>query len=416
MTSLRPAVANNGPLAGLRIVDMTRVVAGPLATQMLGDLGADVIKIERRGEGDDARRVGPPWMKGADGEEFEQSTYFQSVNRNKRSLTVDYSRREGADIVRHLTEQSDVLIENYRPGTLARHGLGYEDLKSFNPRLIYCSISGFGQTGPYASRSGYDFLAQAMAGAMSVNGLADGDPGGGPLRVGIPIADTFAGLHATIGILAAIAHREKTGRGQSIDISLFDSQLAALLNPASAWLNASVEIGRTGNDHPSAAPYGVFPVDDGHILVATFNDREFGRLATVLGHSEWINDTRFAKNGARVANRQALKVALSQALAGRTKSEWVRILNDATISCGPINTIGEIEQDPHVVERGMIVGLEHPALGLIRGPAAPFRFSDAAPSYRFAPPLVGENSDEILREVLGLTAESIETLRQNGTI
>ena len=404
------------PLHGLRVIDMTRVVAGPLATQTLGDLGADVIKVERPGEGDDSRRVGPPWMKDADGNELEQSTYFQSVNRNKRSISIDFGKPEGVDVLRRLVERSDILVENYRPGTLARYGLGYDDLRRINPRLIYCSVSGFGQSGPYSGRSGYDFLAQAMAGVMSVTGYPDGAPGGGPMRVGIPLADTLTGLQAVIGILAALAHRNETGRGQMVDVSLFESQFAAMLNAASAWLNAGVDLGRTGNDHPSAAPYGVYPVDDGYILIATFNDREFGRLANVLGHPEWAEDARFAKNGARVKNRPALKAAVTEALKGRTKADWVRILNDATVSCGPINKMEDIETDPHVAARGMIVEMKHPQLGTVRSPAAPYRFSESPTSYRLAPPLVGEHSEEVLREIIGLSDEDVAALRHSSVL
>lgn len=405
-----------GPLAGLRVIDLTRVVAGPMATQTLGDLGADVIKIERPGEGDDSRRVGPPWMRDADGNELEQSTYFQSVNRNKRSVGIDFGKPEGADLVRRLAASADVLIENYRPGTLAKYGLGWDELKEINPRLVYCSISGFGQTGPYATRSGYDYLVQAMAGVLAVTGLPDGEPGGGPLRVGIPLADTLTGLDAVIAIMAALFHRARTGLGQYIDISLFEAQFSALLNPSSSWLNAGAEIGRTGNDHPSAAPYGIFPVDDGHILVATFNDREFIRLAAAVGHPEWSEDPRFAKNGARVLNRAALKTALTEALEGRTKAEWVQHLNDAVVSCGPINTIKDIETDPHVIEREMIVSLEHPRLGTIRSPASPFRLSLTPPVYHRAPPLVGEHTAEVLMGVLGLAADDVARLEADGIV
>jgi len=404
------------PLDGIRVIDMTRVIAGPLATQTMGDLGANIIKIERPGEGDDSRRVGPPWMKDEHGNELEQSTYFQSVNRNKRSLSVDFAQKEGADLIRKLAKNCDVLIENYRPGTLARYGIGYDDLKQINPRLIYCAISGFGQTGPYAGRSGYDYLAQAMAGVMNVTGYPDGAPGGGPLRVGIPLADTLTGLQAVIGVMAALRFRDQSGKGQFIDVSLFESQFAAMLNPSSSWLNAGAEIGRTGNDHPSAAPYGVYPVDDGFILVATFNDREFGRLARVLGHPEWVDDERFAKNGARVANRAALKQAMNEALKGHTKAEWVQILNDATVSCGPINALKDLETDPHVIARDGIVELVHPTLGKIRSPAAPFRLSESPAVYRHAPPLVGEHSRDVLSEVLGLDEASLDALSARGII
>src|SRR3546814_2035 len=291
-------------LAGGRVIDMTRVVAGPLAAQTLGDLGADVIKIERRVVGDDVRHVGPPWLKNAQGEDSDQSTYFQTVNRNKRSITIDYTRREGADIILRMAKNAQIFIENYRTGTLARHGLGYEDIKKVNPSIVYCSVTGFGQDGPYAENSGYDYLVQAMGGVMALTGVADGNPGAGPLRVGIPLADIFAGFNAVIAILAALRHAERTGQGQMVDISLLDSQVAALLNPLAAWLNNEEEIPRTGNDHPSAAPYGPFRTADGYMLLATFNDREFVRVANVVGHPEWADDVRFSRSGSRVANRQ----------------------------------------------------------------------------------------------------------------
>jgi crotonobetainyl-CoA:carnitine CoA-transferase CaiB-like acyl-CoA transferase len=412
----RDCTLDAGALAGLRVLDMTRVVAGPLAGQTLGDLGADVIKIERPGEGDDARRVGPPWMRDKDGNELEQSTYFQSVNRNKRSITVDFQQPEGAALIRNLAAKSDIFLENFRPGTLAKYGLGYEDLAQINPAIIYCAISGFGQTGPYSNRSGYDYLVQAMAGVMSVTGLPDGEPGGGPLRVGIPLADTFAGLQATIGVLAAVNYRNRTGKGQFIDISLFGSQLAGMLNTFSAWFNGGVEIGRTGNDHPSAAPYGVFPVEDGYILVATFNDREFSRLARLLGHPEWADDPRFAKNGARVQNRASLKVEVTNALKGKTKAEWVELLNAGTVSCGPINTIRELESDPHVLESGLIVALERPDHCIVRSPAAPFHLAESPPTYRYAPPAIGEHTDQVLRTILGLNEGQIHGLRECNII
>lgn len=406
--------SGRGALAGLRVLDLTRVVAGPLSGQTLGDLGADVIKVERLHEGDDARRVGPPWMLDANGNELEQSTYFQSVNRNKRSMTVDFQKPEGAELVRKLAAQSDIFLENYRPQTLQKYGLGYDDIAKVNPSIIYASISGFGQTGPYSNRSGYDYLAQAMAGVMSVTGLPDSEPGGGPLRVGIPIADILAGLQTTIGVLAALNHRHATGEGQYIDISLFESQMAGMLNAFSGWFNGRSALGRTGNDHPSAAPYGVYPVDDGHILIATFNDREFGRLAKLLGHPEWAEDPRFARNGDRVANRAALKAAVTEALKGKTKAEWVELLNAGTVSCGPINTIGDLESDQHVMAREAIISLQHPVFGEVRSPAAPFRMYGSPPTYRYAPPAVGEHTDEVLRDVLGLDQTTISELHNSG--
>jgi crotonobetainyl-CoA:carnitine CoA-transferase CaiB-like acyl-CoA transferase len=399
------------------VLDMTRVVAGPYAGQIFGDLGADVVKLEREGEGDDCRRVGPPWMKDAEGkDDIEDATYFHSVNRNKRSLTIDYAQPEGAQLIRELAAHADVLIENYRTGTLARYGLGYEDLKAVNPRLIYCSVTGFGQTGPYANRSGYDYLVQAMSGLMSVTGRRDDEPGGGPARVGVPIADICAGLYAAIAVLAALNHRHATGQGQQIDVSLFEAQIAALLNTFSSWFNSGTKLGLTGNDHPSAAPYGVYRVDDGYILIATFNDREFARLAKVLGRNEWIEDPRFARNGDRVANRSLLADLLTDALRGRTKEQWVRIFNDATVSCGPINDMESLAHDPQVMERGVVVELEHPRRGTVRTAASPIRFSDSPVSYRLAPPLVGEHTDEVLHQWLGLDAARIAALRDKKVI
>ena len=405
-----------GALQGIRVLDMTRVVAGPYAGQILGDLGAEVVKIERQGEGDDVRRVGPPWMKDEQGHDTAESTYFQSVNRNKRSITVDYAQSEGAQLLRDLVAKSDVLIENYRPHTLDKYGLGYDDLKKINPRLIYCSVSGFGQTGPYAERSGYDYLAQAMGGLMSVTGPRDGEPGAGPVRVGVPIVDICAGLNAVIGIQAAIIRRSVTGLGQHIDVSLFETQLSAMLNTFSAWFNAGTHLGRTGNDHPSAAPYGVYEVDDGYLLIATFNDREFARLAKLLGRPEWLEDPRFAKNAARVANRPLLKSLVAEALRGKTKDEWVRILNAGTVSCGPINDMADIEKDPHVQARGVIVSLQHPVTGTVKTAANPLHFSESPVSYRMAPPLTGEHTDSVLSEWLGLDATAVARLRDKQVI
>jgi crotonobetainyl-CoA:carnitine CoA-transferase CaiB-like acyl-CoA transferase len=404
-------MTTTGPLAGIRVLDMTRVIAGPYAGQILGDLGAEVLKLERPGEGDDVRRVGPPWLRDAAGNATDESTYFQSVNRNKRSIAVDYAQPEGAQLIRDLAARADVLLENYRTGTLAKYGLGHDDLKRINPRLIYCSLTGFGQTGPYAERSGYDYLVQAMAGVMSVTGPRDGEPGAGPTRVGIPVADICAGLYAAIAVLAALNHRNATGEGQQVDVSLFEAQIAALLNTFSAWFNGGVELGRTGNDHPSAAPYGVYAVDDGHLVIATFNDREFVRLANAVGHPEWIDDPRFAKNAARVANRKALAELLTDALRGRTKAEWTGIFNAKTVSCGPINTMPDLERDAQVVARGGIVSLQHPVKGEIRTAASPMRFSASPVEYRLPPPLIGEHTEQVLREWLKMSDGRIDELR-----
>lgn len=410
-------MSNKGPLSGLRVLDMTRVVAGPYAGQILGDLGAEVIKVERLGEGDDVRRVGPPWLKDEAGEDRPgASSYFQAVNRNKRSIAVDFATQEGAEVLQNLAKETDILLENYRTGTLARYGLGYEELKALNPGLIYCSVTGFGQTGPYADRSGYDYLVQAMAGLMSVTGHHDGEPGDGPMRVGVPIADITAGLYATIGVLAAVNHRRNTGEGQHIDVSLFDSQISGLLNTFSAWFNSGESLGRTGNDHPSAAPYGVFDVDDGYILIATFNDREFVRLAGVLGFPQWAEDERFSSMAARVANRESLRELVTQALKGKGKDEWVEIMNAGKVSCGPINEMADLERDPQVLAREIIVSQEHPVLGTVKSAASPMRLSVAPVTYRLPPPEIGEHTADILREWLAYDDEHIEQLHSKGAI
>lgn len=403
-----------GPLSNLKVVDMTRVIAGPLCGQILGDLGADVIKIERPGEGDDSRRVAPPWFREPTDETTGESTYYQSVNRNKRSFSVDFATEQGQALICKLVAEADILIENYRTGTLARYGLGYDDLKAINSRLIYCSVTGFGQTGPYSRRSGYDFLVQGMGGLMAVTGHPDGEPGAGPLRIGVPVADTFAGMNAAIGILAALEARRETGLGQHIDISLFESAVASLLNTASAWLNAGVNLGRTGNDHPSAAPYGVFEASDGYIIIATFNDREFDRLARILGHPEWLDDPRFGQNCERVNNRSALKEAIADVVKRKTRAEWVTILNDATVSAGAINEMSDLERDEHAVARQMFVTIGSDR-GDVRTVASPYRLSQTPPNYRRPPPCVGEHTDEILDE-LGYSSTERDALRAAGVV
>lgn len=402
-----------GPLAGVRVIDLTRVVAGPFAAQMLGDFGADVIKVERRGAGDDVRAVGPPWMP--DESERQQSTYYQSVNRNKRSITIDFTQPKGADLVRRLAATADVFLENYRVGTLAKYGLGFDALSALNPRLVYASVTGFGQNGPYADRSGYDYVIQAMGGAMSATGHPDGDPGDGPLRVGIPLADILAGLNTTIGILTALRHRDQSGEGQHVDVALLDSQIAAMLNPITAWLNGAQDMPRTGNYHPSAAPYGPFPTSDGHVLIGTFNDREFKRLADELGHSEWLSDARYSTLGARTINRHALAAEISETLRKHPKEYWIKRLNKAKVSCGPINTMADIERDPQVAAREMIVNLTRPGKAPVRLAANPIRLSATPPSYKTAPPEIGQDTDAILED-FGLTREEIDALAESEII
>jgi crotonobetainyl-CoA:carnitine CoA-transferase CaiB-like acyl-CoA transferase len=410
------STAGLGPLAGIRVLDMTRVIAGPLATQIIGDLGADVIKIERPDGGDEVRRAGPPWMPDSTAGGAELSTFFQAVNRNKRSVAVSFESLEGRQLLQDLAATVDVFVENFRPGTLARYGLGYEQLREANPGLVYCSVTGFGQSGPYASRSGYDYLVQGMAGLMNVTGHPISDPGGGPMRVGIPVVDIFTGMNAALGILAALRHRDATGAGQHVDISLFDSGFASMLNPVAAWFNGQEQIGLTSNDHPTAAPYGIFAVRDGYVIIAPFNDREFVRLAAALGRPEWSQDPRFATNGGRIAHRAQIKAMVAEVLKDGTKREWVERLNQATVSCGPLNTMADLQDDPHVRERSMVAAMEHPLLGAVRSAASPLRLPASPVSYRRAPPLPGEHTEEVLGGDLDLGPDRIEELKRAGVV
>lgn len=399
-------------LSGVKVLDMTRVVAGPMATQCLGDFGADVLKIERPGEGDDVRHVGPPWLIDKDGHETRESTYFQSANRNKRSIAINFQSEDGSELLRKIAAQADIFVENFRPNTLAKYGLDYQSLKKTNPGLVYCSITGFGQTGPYAPRSGYDFLMQAMSGLMSVTG----EPGGPPMRVGIPIADILAGKDAVIGIMMALRHRDATGEGQHIDISLFESQVAAMANTFTAWFNGGFEMPRTANDHPSASPYGVYRTSDGYLLIATFNNREFARLAKAVGRQDWVEDPCFGSMGARVANRAALAAALTEILVQHPREHWINTLNAAGVSCGPINRMSDLECDPHFIARGMTVKLPHALSGEITVAANPIRCSETAPQYRRGPPVIGQHTAEVLQDMLGLKENAIASLAEKGVI
>ena len=400
-----------GALQGLRVVDLTRVVAGPLCAQTLGDLGAEIAKVERRGDGDDLRALGPPFVPGS-----EDSTYFVALNRNKRSVSVDFAKPEGAAILRRMAAKADVLIENFRPGTLDRYGLGYEALSAVNPRLIYCSITGFGQTGPYAGRSGYDFLAQAMAGLMEVTGEADGTPGGGPQRVGVPVADMFTGFAATISILAALRHRDATGQGQRIDVNLFETMVSLMQAPMASWLNAQRLLPRTGNDSPVAVPYGVFEGSDARFVIGVLNDREFVRLAEALGHPEWSDDPRFKRARDRVEHRAALLDRMRTLLRTRPRAEWLAKLEAAKITSGPINTAADVEADPHIAARGMIREVPHHAVGTVRVVGSPLHLSATPPSYRHGIPAPGGDTDEVLRDFAGMTAEEIAAAREAGVV
>lgn len=398
-------------LDGLRVIDLTRVVAGPLCAQMLGDLGADVAKVERRGDGDDLRALGPPFVPGS-----EDSTYFVALNRNKRSVSVDFSKPEGAAILKRMAAKADVLIENFRPGTLARYGLGYEDLKKVNPRIVYCSVTGFGQSGPYSGRSGYDFVAQAMAGLMEVTGESDSAPGGGPQRVGVPVADMFTGFAATVAILAALRHRDATGEGQAIDVNLFETMTSLMQAPMSSWLNAGRRFPRSGNDSPIAVPYGVFEGSDARFVIGVLNDREFVRLAEALGHPEWSEDPRFRRARDRVEHRAALLDRMNTLLKTRPRAEWLAKLEVAKITSGPINTAADVEADPHIAARGMIREIPHHAAGSVRVVGSPLHLSATPPEIRHGVPAPGGDTDAVLADFAGMDAAEIAAAREAGIV
>lgn len=399
-----------GPLEGLKVLDMSRIIAGPLCGQYLADLGAEVIKVERPGEGDDSRRIAPPWLKDKDGRETRQSTLHLAVNRNKRSLALDFTKPEGAELARRLAAQCDVLIENYKVGGLAKYGLGYDQLGPLNPALIYCSITGFGQDGPYAARPGYDYVAQAMSGLMSVTGPAET-----PMRAGVPIVDILAGMNAAIGVLAALERRRRTGLGQHVDVSLLESGVAALMNHGAAWLNGGTLMPRTGNEHPSGTPYGVYPTADRPILIAVVNDREFARFAAALGCPDWAEDPRFSRNAERVRHRAALTALIEDRLAAKPAAAWLAALEAAGVPSGPVNEVPDVFADPHLQARGATVGLPHAAAGEARTVALPIRLSATPADYRRAAPLAGEHTDEILRE-FGLAQDEITRLREVGAL
>jgi len=403
-----------GPLSGITVLDLTRILAGPFCTQILGDLGADVIKIERPGAGDDTRRFGPPFLKGADGSDTAESAYFMGANRNKRSVAIDIAKPAGQALIRDIAARSDVLVENFKKGNLARYGLGYDDLKSPFPGLVYCSITGFGQTGPYADRPGYDPLIQAMGGIMSVTGAPDGEP----MKAGVPIADIMAGMYACTAICAALRSREVTGKGQYIDIGMLDTQVAWLSIQAMNYLVGGANPERLGNGHPNIVPYQVFQTADGYIMLTIGNDGQFQRFCEFAGRPELAADPRFATNAARVTNRAALIEEMKPLLAARPSAVWLEEMEKRTIGCGPINNVDQVFADPHVKARGMVIGMEHPAIGGAEVPlvASPLRFSGTPVSYRHAPPLVGEHTDEVLRGLLGLDADGIEKLRAAGAI
>lgn len=404
-----------GALSQLKVLDLSRILAGPWAGQLLADLGAETLKVERCDTGDDTRSWGPPFVQGAEGQTHD-AAYFLCANRNKKSLAIDFTRPEGQALVRSLAAQSDVLIENFKVRGLAAYGLDYESLRQINPRLIYCSITGFGQTGPYAARPGYDLLVQAMGGLMSITGPAAGEPGAGPQKVGVAVTDLLTGLYATVGILAALAHRERTGEGQHIDVALLDVQVAALANQAANYLVGGVVPGRMGNAHPNIAPYQDFPTADGYVIVAVGNNSQFESLCIEAG-CPWIaSDPRYASNRDRVANRADLAIELGERMRTRTTASWVAGLESAGVPCGPINSIDGVFADPQVRAREMRIDLTDPVAGTVPLVANPLRLSASPVRYDLAPPALGAHTREVLTGLLGLSSLDIQALAESGVI
>lgn len=407
---------STGALAGVKVLDLTRVLAGPWCSQLLADLGADVVKVERPGSGDDTRAWGPPWLPHADGSAGGESAYFLSTNRNKRSLAIDISQPEGQRLVSALAQKADVLLENFKTGGLAQYGLDYETLAAVNPRLIYCSITGFGQTGPYAQRPGYDFLVQGMGGLMSITGRPDGEAGGGPMKVGVALTDVMTGMYATVAVLAALQRRHTSGEGQHIDLALLDVQVASLTNQASNYLVGGQTPRRLGNAHPNIVPYQDFPTSDGHMIVTVGNDGQFAGFCNVLGYPEWASDERFATNPQRVRHRAELIALIRAVTVTRTTEAWVGAMEGASVPCGPINTLDGVFADPQVQARGLRIEMPHPATGAVPMVANPIRLSESPVAYRRPPPMLGQHTDEVLSEWLALDARTVAALRDQGTV
>ncbi|MCW2100669.1 UNVERIFIED_ORG: crotonobetainyl-CoA:carnitine CoA-transferase CaiB-like acyl-CoA transferase [Pseudomonas psychrophila] len=405
-----------GALSHLRVLDLSRVLAGPWAGQILADLGAEVIKVERPGNGDDTRAWGPPFLKDVYGESTGEAAYYLSANRNKQSVTIDFTKPEGQRLVRELAAKSDILIENFKVGGLEAYGLDYASLKEVNPQLIYCSITGFGQTGPYAKRAGYDFMIQGLGGLMSLTGRPEGEEGAGPVKVGVALTDILTGLYATVAILAALAHRQHDGGGQHIDMALLDVQVACLANQAMNYLTTGVSPKRLGNAHPNIVPYQDFPTADGDFILTVGNDSQFRKFAEVAGQPGWADDPRFVSNKQRVANRAVLVPLIRQATVFKTTAQWVEQLEAVGVPCGPINEMAQVFADPQVQARGLAFELPHVLAGLVPQVGSPIRLSETPVEYRRAPPLLGEHTQEVLARVLGVTTVDLELLRQSGVL
>jgi crotonobetainyl-CoA:carnitine CoA-transferase CaiB-like acyl-CoA transferase len=405
-----------GPLTHIRVLDLSRVLAAPWTGQNLADLGAEVIKIERPKTGDDSRAFGPPWLKDGNGNDTGESAYFACANRGKKSVTLNLSKPEGQRIVRELAAQCDVLLENYKVGDLARYGLGWDDLRKINPGLIYCSVTGFGQTGPYRERPGYDFMIQGMGGLMSVTGERDELPGGGPQKAGIPIADIMTGMYATIAVCAALAHRAQTGIGQQLDLALLDVQVAVLANQGANYLATGVSPKRLGNAHPNIVPYQTFKTSDGDMILACGNDNLFRKFCEVANCTGLADDPRYLTNAKRVENRAELTALLNSIVATRSTRNWIEALEPAGVPNGPINTLEQVFQEPQVIARGLKIEMSHPVAGKVQLIRSPMRFSGTPIEHTVPPPVLGEHTAEILRSMLRLGDDEIEKLRADGVV
>jgi crotonobetainyl-CoA:carnitine CoA-transferase CaiB-like acyl-CoA transferase len=394
----------SGPLAHIRVLDLSRIMAGPWASQLLADLGADVIKVERTQVGDDTRAWGPPFLKNAAGEETREAGYYLAVNRGKRSIALDLDTKAGQHVVRELAKRSDIVLENFKVGTLKRFGLDYESLRAVNPAIVYCSITGFGQTGPRRDNAAYDFMIQAMGGLMSVTGEADGKPGAGPQKVGVPVTDIMTGMYAAVAVLAALARRSETGRGEYIDIGMLDVQVGFLANQAMNYLISGRPPRRTGNAHPNIQPQDVFACRDGHMVLVVGNDAQFEKFCAAVGRPEWAADTRFTSNAGRVCNREALRGLIADLLALNDVAHWVACIEAAGVPCAPINTIPMVLEEPQVRHREMLRHIPHPLGVAVPQIANPIRYAEAPLSYDRPPPLLGEHTEEILRE-FGIVVE-----------
>jgi crotonobetainyl-CoA:carnitine CoA-transferase CaiB-like acyl-CoA transferase len=403
-----------GALSHIRVLDLSRVLAGPWATQILGDLGAEIIKIEKPGEGDETRHFGPPFLKDKNGAKAD-ATYFLSANRNKKSVAIDLASPEGAGLVKRLARRAHVVVENFKTGSLAKYGLDYKSLSAENPALIYCSLTGFGHSGPYKDKAGYDYLVQGMAGLMSITGQPDGAPGAEPMKVGVAVSDLLTGLYTTIAILAAVVHQGRTGEGQEIDMALFDCQTAALANQASNYLAGRMVPTRLGNAHPNIVPYQVFATADGFLILAVANDAQFRRFAKAAGIEHLAEDARFKTNADRVHHRETLIPQLQPVFAARKTDEWIALLEAANVPCGPINRVDQVFADPQAIARGLTVSMAH-ATGPLDLVASPLKLAKTPPDYRLPPPLLGEHTDEVLREVLELEENVVRSLREKSVI